>query len=192
MELLLIGAYLALVGSSYVSGKFVDKAYFSKLKRLGYISTEPELHGDEAKLEHVTDFIKNLLLCATPILNFIPIIVLFAFEACSDSTINSELSEGKLRKVTEEELKQNSEEGYLQKRIEEVRQFQMTMGHKNIPRPYSELSNDERIALLLQELQLAYEKKAIEEGIDLTEAAPILEAMPGNNEPKGLKKELQH
>ncbi len=188
MELLLIGAYLALISSSYASLTWLDKAYSSKIKRLGYISTEPELYGDEAKLEHTMETIKSWIMCAVPLINLVPIFMLFAFEGFSNSTINSELKEGKLRKVTYEELKTKPEEGYLQKRIEEVRQFQLEVGYKNIPRPYSELSNDERIALLLQELQLAYEKKAREEGFDLTEVEPILEAMPTNTAPKALKK----
>lgn len=186
----LIGGYIALIASSYACGNYFDKAYYSKLKRLGYVSTEPELYEEEAKLEHVMNFIKTLLICSIPIINLVPIFLLFAFEGFSDSVINSDLREGKLRQVTPEELNPKQEEGYLQRRIAEVKQFQLEMGKKNVPRTYSELSYDEKIDVLLHELRLAYEEKAKAEGIDLTVIEPLLEEMPSTGGQKGLKKTL--
>ncbi len=183
-----IAAYITLALSSYASGEFFDKAYYSKVKRLGYVSTEPELYDEEAKLHNLMNWIKTLLICAVPLVNLVPIVLIFAFDSISDSEIKSAISEGKLRKVTDEELSPKPEEGYLQRRIEEVKKFQLEKGNKNTPRTYSELSYDEKIDILLHELQLAYEEKAEAEGIDLAEVQPIYEAMPANTAPKSLKK----
>ncbi len=184
----IIGGYLALMASSYACGKIFDKAYDVKLKRLGYISTEPELYGWEARIRNVKSFLGDLSMCFVPFLNFLSIFMLFTFEDFSDSMIRRELQEKSIKKIDPKELKQTPEEGYLQRRIAEVKKFQSEMGHKNVPRPYSELSYDEKIDLLLQELRFAYEEKAKAEGIDLTEVEHILEAMPSDSTPKSLKK----
>ncbi len=185
---LFIAAYIALVASSGFCGHKFGKAYKSKLKRLGYVSTEPELYGEEANLQKNVNRIKSIICYLIPLLNLLPFFMVFWFESFSDSVINTGLRDGNLREVTPEELKDEPEEGYLQRRIEEVKKFQSEMGHKNIPRTYTELSCDERIAVLLHELQLAYEEKAERDGIDLTEVQPLLEEMPSNNAPKSLKK----
>lgn len=189
---MIIAAYMALVGGAYFCGEKFDKAYASKLKRLGYVSTEPELYGDEAKLENTMNFIKAMICYMIPFINLVPYFIIFGFESFSDSVIKSDLREGKLRQVTPEELNPKPEEGYLQRRIEEVKKFQLEMGKKNVPRTYSELSYDEKIDVLLHELELAYQEKAEAEGIDLTEVEQVYEPMADNTVPKGLKKQLPH
>lgn len=184
-----IAGYLALSALSYYCGIRFDKAYASKLKRLGYISTEPELYGDEAKLEQHMNFIKSIICYLIPLINLIPLFITFGFESFTDSMIRDEVREGKLKKVDASELK-DDDPGYLQRRIEELKEFQEEMGKKNIPKTYSELSYDEKIDVLLHELQLAYAEKAAAEGIDLEQVQPIIEDMPNTEKAKGLQKTL--
>lgn len=184
-----LAVYLAICAASGVSGICTEVAYRSKLKRLGYISTKPELHGAEKRLDTFMDVVKTLACFLIPIVNIAFIVMLFNFEKFSDDLINSSLKDGNIKKVDLEELT-SDEPGYLQKRIEEIKKFQMEMGKKNIPRTYSEMSYDEKIDVLLHELQLAFEEKAEAEGIDLDSVQPIIEDMPAVSRPKELKKSL--
>lgn len=179
--------YIAISVISGISGTIFDKALDSKLKRLGYVYTDPELYGAEAKLERFMNFIKNLACYIIPLFNLAPIVMLFSFEKMSDDVVQSGIKNNEIKKVDIEEL-EGVEPGYLKRRIEEVKRFQMEMGKKNIPRSYSEMSYDEKIDILLHELQIAFEEKAEAEGIDLDSVQPIIEDMPPAIQTKKLKK----
>lgn len=187
--LVILGAYLAFGTASYSCFKYIDKAYDAKLKRLGLISTKPDLYDTEKNLVNIASTLKVYLCMLIPIINLIPFFMLFDFENLTDGLINDAKREGKLREIKPEELKGNDQDkDYLRKRIEEVKKFQEQMGHKNIPRSYRELNNREKLALLLHELETVYKDLAEEEGIDLDELPALLGGSSDDDASKKLRK----
>ena len=160
--------YLGTVGVAVTSEILVAKGYIAKKKRLGYVDKTT----NESTIENIIHFLKNgsllILFTFLPVVNFIFPFALFKFDVLSDNLIKDDAKKGNLIKIEELEPTINKEE-YLAKRIAEVKEYQSKLGYKKQVHALSEYSTDEKIAMLLRELELLYEEKAREEGIEVTE-----------------------
>ncbi len=142
----LLGIYAGTTIAGFLMEVIASKAMDERLDREGYTYSDKTKKGIAERLQET---IQVGLIMLIPVINFIfGCVVFFGTNSFYKSTLEDGLSDGSIRKKTEEEKEEESRKKEQKKakiRVKEVTKEVV------INKPYSEMTNEEKLAVLERE-----------------------------------------
>lgn len=141
---LLLGIYAGTTISAFLMDLLTSKAMDERLDREGYTYNEKDQKGPAEKIRE--GIIVGAILLIPGINFLLGCAMFFGYNKLYKSTLEDGLSDGTIRRKTEEEKeKQSLKKEKKNKKIEVVKEEVI------INKPYSEMSNEEKLAVLEKE-----------------------------------------
>lgn len=146
---IVLGIYIGTTVTAFLMGAISDKAMDERLDREGYKYVEKEPKGPAEKIQ---DAIQVGLIMLIPGLNFIiGCISFFGFNSFYKSFLEESLENGTIRRKTEEEKEEEKRIREAKKEKRNEKEIQVVQKQVVINKPYSEMSNEEKLAVLERE-----------------------------------------
>ena len=143
---IVLGIYAGTTIAGFLMEVIASKAMDERLEREGYTYTDKVEKGTAEKIQET---LQVGLIMLIPVINFIfGCVVFFGTNSFYKSMLEDGLSDGSIRRKTEEE----KEEQKIQKELKKTKtKIKEVTKEVVINKPYSEMSNEEKLAVLERE-----------------------------------------
>ena len=143
---ILLGIYATTTISAFLMDLITSKAMDERLDREGYTYNEKNEKGTAEKIRE-SIIVGAILL--TPVINFVlGCAMFFEYNKLYKSTLDDGVLDGSIRRKTDEEIKE--QESKKQKKKSKVKEKEV-IKEVVINKPYSEMTNEEKLAVLEKE-----------------------------------------
>ena len=147
---IVLGIYAGTTIAGFLMEVIASKAMDERLEREGYTYTDKVEKGTAEKIQET---LQVGLIMLIPVINFIfGCVVFFGTNSFYKSMLEDGLSDGSIRRKTEEEKEAEKEEEKIKKeQKKEKTKIKEVTKEVVINKPYSEMSNEEKLAVLERE-----------------------------------------
>ena len=146
---IVLGIYAGTTIAGFLLGAIASKAMDERLEREGYTYTDKVEKGTAEKIQET---LQVGLIMLIPVINFIfGCVVFFGTNSFYESMLEDGLSDGSIRRKTEEEKEAEKEEKIKKKLKKTKTKIEEITKEVVINKPYSEMTNEEKLAVLERE-----------------------------------------
>lgn len=143
---IVLGIYAGTTIAGFLMEVIASKAMDERMEREGYTYTDK---GEKGTAEKIQETLQAGLIMLIPVINFIfGCVIFFGTNSLYKSTLEDGLSDGTIRRKTEEE---KEEEKIKKENKKEKIKIKEVTKEVVINKPYSEMSNEEKLAVLERE-----------------------------------------
>lgn len=147
---IVLGIYAGTTIAGFLMEVIASKAMDERLEREGYTYTDKVEKGTAEKIQET---LQVGLIMLIPVINFIiGCVVFFGTNSLYKSMLEDGLSDGSIRRKTEEEKEAEKEEEKIKKELKKTKtKIKEVTKEVVINKPYSEMTNEEKLAVLERE-----------------------------------------
>lgn len=147
---IVLGIYAGTTIAGFLMEVIASKAMDERLEREGYTYTDKVEKGPAEKIQET---LQVGLIMLIPVINFIfGCVVFFGTNSFYKSMLEDGLSDGSIRRKTEEEKEAEKEEEKIKKELKKTKtKIKEVTKEVVINKPYSEMTNEEKLAVLERE-----------------------------------------
>ena len=147
---IVLGIYAGTTIAGFLMEAIASKAMDERLEREGYTYTDKVEKGPAEKIQET---LQVGLIMLIPVINFIfGCVVFFGTNSFYKSMLEDGLSDGSIRRKTEEEKEVEKEEEKIKKELKKTKtKIKEVTKEVVINKPYSEMTNEEKLAVLERE-----------------------------------------